>query len=88
MTVQPETLGFTRNPHLLYCDFHSPTLGGEIRIGWQWDGEEDEMFGPLAILQEIWAGPLDLGIHFDLTSSILLEYELRRYIVDHPGVIV
>ena len=82
MTIPPEPLGFKRNPQLQYCDIHSPTLGGEIRIGWFWD--DDDKKNRLAILQEIWAGPLDLGIHFDLTSSSLLEYELRRYLVDNP----
>ena len=88
ITIPPEPLGFKRDKNLMYCDLHSATLGGRIRMGWELDIDDEDKFAPLILLVEVWIGPCDLSIHLDTTTSSLLQYELRRYIDACPGVLV
>ena len=82
-TIAPALPGFKAKDGLLYTDMFSPTLGGEIKVGYDFDNHDwaEDHSGDQAILAEVWAGPLDLGIHLDTTSLSLLQYELRRHLI-------
>ena len=82
-TIAPALPGFKAKDGLLYTDMLSPTLGGEIKVGYDFDDHDwaEDHSGDQAILAEVWAGPLDLGIHLDTTSLSLLQYELRRHLI-------
>ena len=81
--IPPALPGFKPTAGITYTDLISPTLGGEIKVGYDFDNHDDaeDHFGDQAVLYEVWAGPLDLGIHLDTTSLALLQYELRRHLI-------
>ena len=82
-TPQPAMPGFKPTAGLSYTDMHSPTLGGEIKVGYDFDNHEwaEDHSGDQAVLAEVWAGPLDLGIHFGTASLSIIQYELRRHLI-------
>ena len=81
-TIPEQPAGFKAVPGLLYTDMHSPTLGGEIKVGYDFENSEyaEDHAPDMAQLADIWAGPLDLTIHLDASSIRLIEYELRRHL--------
>ena len=85
--IPPALPGFKAKDGLLYTDMISPTLGGEIKVGYDFDNHDwaEDHSGDQAVLVEVWAevrtGMLDLGLHLDMTSLSLLQYELRRHLI-------
>ena len=86
-TPQPAMPRFKPTAGLSYTDMHSPTLGGEIKVGYDFDNHEwaEDHSGDQAVLAEVWAevrtGMLDLGLHLDMTSLSIIQYELRRHLI-------
>ena len=82
-TIAPALPGFKPTDGINYTDMISPTLGGEIKVGYYFinhDWAEDHS-GDQAVLAEVWAGPLDLGIHIGTASLRIIQYELRRHLI-------
>ena len=66
-----------------YAEFRSEFLGGNVRIGYEWqDAEEHALFPQLAgaEMNEILVGGIDLGQHFGSMTLKVLEAELREYL--------
>ena len=86
--IPPALPGFKATKGITYTDMISPTLGGEIKVGFDFDNHEwaEDHSADLAVLAEVWAevrtGTLDLGIHLETTSLSLIQYELRRHLID------
>ena len=64
-----------------YAEFRSAFLGGDVRIGYEWqDAEEHAHFPQLAGVEmlEVLIGGIDMGQHMKNTSLSVIEAELRE----------
>ena len=72
-------------PGTLYAEFNSSFLGGNVRIGYEWDEPASHAHYPQtagAELTEVWIGGLDMGHHLTDMCASILQDELAAHLRD------